>query len=414
MRREAAAERLLRTCQKTTREGEGHTVHGMSSNWLGLSSFGLGAAGMFATVYCTQAILPTLGREFGVGAARTGLTISVVVVAMAAGAWIWGPLSDRIGRKRCLVLSSGLLVAPTVALGLAPSFAVLLVCRLLQGLCMPGLLTVGLNYVQEVFGDWLGGKAMGCYLSSLVAGGLIGRVGVALASEVVGWRLSLAALALLPGVAALLMHYAIPQSASPAKEKQELTAVMRLLGNRALLLATLGGCALFFSFVGVFSFVTYYLEAPPFSLSPALGSLIFLLWSLGAVGPVAGAVADRIGWRATLVGALTGSLLALPLSLVGTLPAVVAALAVLTVAMFSGATAAQIGVATASESDQGSASAIYYSCYYTCGAFAAYLPGVAWQWWGWPGVTGVALGVLAPAAAILLIAQVVREHRPKL
>ena len=167
----------------------------MSSNWLGLSSFGLGAAGMFATVYCTQAILPTLGREFGVGAARTGLTISVVVVAMAAGAWIWGPLSDRIGRKRCLVLSSGLLVAPTVALGLAPSFAVLLGCRLLQGLCMPGLLAVGLNYVQEVFGDWLGGKAMGCYLSSLVAGGLIGRVGVALATEVVGWRLSLAALA---------------------------------------------------------------------------------------------------------------------------------------------------------------------------------------------------------------------------
>jgi MFS transporter, YNFM family, putative membrane transport protein len=413
VRREAATERLLRTCQKTTWEGEGHTVQGMSSNWFGLSSFGLGAAGMFATVYCTQAILPTLGREFGVGAARSGLTISVVVVAMAAGAWIWGPLSDRIGRKRCLVLSSGLLVAPTVALGLAPSFAVLLGCRLLQGLCMPGLLTVGLNYVQEVFGDWLGGKAMGCYLSSLVAGGLIGRVGVALATEVVGWRLSLAALALLPGVAALLMHYALPQSASPAKEKLELAAVMRLLGNRALLLATLGGCALFFSFVGVFSFVTYYLEAPPFSLSPAVGSLIFLLWSLGAVGPVAGAVADRLGWRATLVGALTGSLLALPISLVGTVPAVVAALAVLTVAMFSGATAAQIGVATASETDQGSASAIYYSCYYTCGAFAAYLPGVAWQWWGWPGVTGAALGVLAPAAAILLFTGIVRDHRPK-
>jgi MFS transporter, YNFM family, putative membrane transport protein len=83
------------------------------------------------------------------------------------------------------------------------------------------------------------------------------------------------------------------------------------------------------------------------------------------------------------------------------------------VAMFSGATAAQIGVATASESDQGSASAIYYSCYYTCGAFAGYLPGVAWQWWGWTGVTGVALGVLAPAAAILLFAGIVRDHRPK-
>jgi MFS transporter, YNFM family, putative membrane transport protein len=49
---------------------------------------------------------------------------------------------------------------------------------------------------------------LGCYLSSLVAGGLIGRVGVALASEEVGWRLSLAGLALLPSVAALFMHYA--------------------------------------------------------------------------------------------------------------------------------------------------------------------------------------------------------------
>ena len=204
----------------------------------------------------------------------------------------------------------------------------------------------------------------------------------------VGWRLSLAALALLPSVAALLMHYALPQSASPAKESQELAAVTRLLGNRALLLATLGGCALFSPSSASFPFVTYYLEAPPFSLSPAVGSLIFLLWSLGAVGPVAGAVADRIGWRATLVGALSGSLLALPLSLVGTLPAVVASLAVLTVAMFGGATAAQIGVATASESDQGSASAIYYSCYYTCGAFRGLLTrcslavvGVAWSHW---------------------------------
>jgi MFS transporter, YNFM family, putative membrane transport protein len=237
---------------------------------------------------------------------------------------------------------------------------------------------------------------------------------VALVSEEVGWRLSLARLPLLHSVAALFMHYALPQSASPAKEKPLLAPVMHLLGNRALLLATLGGCALFFSFVGVFSFVIYYLQAPPFSLSSALGSLILLLWSLGAVGPVAGAVADRIGWRATLVDALIGSLLALPLSLVGTLPAVVAALAVLTVALFSGATAAQIGVATASESDQGSASAIYSSCYYTCGAFAGYLPGVAWQWWGWPGVTGVALGVLAQAAAILLFAGIVRQLRQKL
>lgn len=97
---------------------------------------------MFATMYSTQAILPELGRDFGVGPARAGLTISAVVVAIAFGAWLWGPLSDRWGRKRCLVAASTLLVVPTVACAFAPSFEALLVFRCLQGLCMPGLLVV--------------------------------------------------------------------------------------------------------------------------------------------------------------------------------------------------------------------------------------------------------------------------------
>src|SRR5262249_27272766 len=149
-------------------------------NWTGIAAFLLGASGMFASMYSTQAILPELGRDFGVGPARAGLTVSVVVLAIAVGVWFWGPLSDRLGRRRTMITASALLVLPTIAAGLAPTFGALLVCRALQGLCMPGLLTVGLPYVMEAFGGWLGGGAMGVYVSSLVAGGLVGRVGVAL------------------------------------------------------------------------------------------------------------------------------------------------------------------------------------------------------------------------------------------
>src|SRR5207244_6544902 len=71
----------------------------------GMAAFLLGAAGMFAVTYSTQAILPELGRSFGVTPAQAGLTISVVVLALACGAWIWGPLSDRYGRTRSIVLA---------------------------------------------------------------------------------------------------------------------------------------------------------------------------------------------------------------------------------------------------------------------------------------------------------------------
>jgi YNFM family putative membrane transporter len=105
---------------------------------------------MFAAMYSTQTILPELARDFAVTPSQTGLTISVVVVAVAVAGWVWGPLSDRIGRKRSLTLASGLLALPTLGVALAPSFGLLLFFRAVQGLCMPGLIIVGVPYVAEV------------------------------------------------------------------------------------------------------------------------------------------------------------------------------------------------------------------------------------------------------------------------
>ena len=58
---------------------------------------------MFAIPSSTQAIVPEVGRDLGVGPAMTGLTITVVVVGIAVGAWLMGPLSDRIGRRRVML-----------------------------------------------------------------------------------------------------------------------------------------------------------------------------------------------------------------------------------------------------------------------------------------------------------------------
>jgi YNFM family putative membrane transporter len=64
-----------------------------------MAPFLVTAGAMFAVMYSTQAILPELGREFGVSPSQAGLSISVVIGALAAGAWFRGPLSDRIGRR---------------------------------------------------------------------------------------------------------------------------------------------------------------------------------------------------------------------------------------------------------------------------------------------------------------------------
>jgi len=368
----------------------------------GIAGFLLGAAGMFATMYSTQAILPELGRDFDVGPAHAGLSISVVVLAIAAGVWVWGPLSDRIGRRRSLVLASALLVVPTVGAALAPTFPALLACRAAQGLCMPGLLAVGVPYVMEAFGAWLGGRAMGVYVSALVAGGLIGRVGVALAAAVVGWRWAIGGLAALPAAGVVVMRRALPDVGLPARSGRRGGGVLAQLRNTLLLRVAVAAGAMFFTFVGVFSYAVFRLQRHPFDLRPAVSSLIFVLWLLGVVGPYAGQLADRIGWRRAAFAAVACSAAGLLLTYPTWLPSFALGLGLVTVSMFAGVTALQLGLTSAAAVDRGAASAVYFSIYYGSGAIGGYVPGLAWQAWRWNGVLAVALGAVTFAAVALL------------
>ena len=360
-----------------------------------LAGFMLGAAGMFATMYSTQAILPELSRDFGISPSRAGLSISVVVLAVAIGGFVWGPVSDRIGRPRAIRMASLLLVPPTLGVALAPGFEALLVCRTLQGLCMPGLLAVGAPYVVETFVPRIGARAMGYYVSALVAGGLVGRLGVALASSLVGWRVAIGFLAVLPLVAAIAMRRGLPEPELPSRGG----GIARHLTNPRLLGVAIGGGALFFTFIGTFTYVTYRLEEPPFSYSVAVASLVFLLWLTGLAGPLAGRVADRVGWQRLALGTVVLSAAGVLLTLPDVLPLLVLGLACIAGAMFTGYTATQLGVSDVARVDRGAASALYFSIYYGAGALGAYLPGLAWQEWGWDGVAASGLVALALAAA---------------
>jgi YNFM family putative membrane transporter len=366
-----------------------------------LRGFMLGAAGMFAAMYSTQAILPELSRAFDVSPSQAGLSISVVVLAVAVGGFAWGPVSDRIGRPRAIRLASVLLVPPTIGVALAPSFAALLVFRTLQGLCMPGLLTVGAAYIVEVFVPRIGARAMGYYVASLVAGGLVGRLGVALASAVVGWRVAIGALALLPLAAAIWMRSGLPESALPRRGG----GLAHHLRNIRLLAVAIGAGALFFTFVGAFTYIAYRLEEPPFSYSPAAASLVFALWLVGLGGPLAGRLAERIGWRRLAFGTIALSASGLLLTLSSALPLLVLGLALVAAAMFAGVTAAQLGVGDVARVDRGAATALYFSIYYGSGALGAYVPGLAWQAWRWGGVVAVGLAALAVATAGIAVAR---------
>ncbi len=185
-----------------------------SMRWGALAALFLATAFIFANMYTTQAILPVLSQDFRVSAPTAGLTVSMLVLAVAFGSLLYGPLSDRIGRKPVMVGVSLLVTLPTLLCGLAPNFAALVVLRAMQGFLMPGLTSVAIPYVNEEFAGKRRGLAMGIYVFGQTIGGLFARSGSALLTGLFSWRIALLAFTLPTLIAALAMWRFLPETKS--------------------------------------------------------------------------------------------------------------------------------------------------------------------------------------------------------
>jgi MFS transporter, YNFM family, putative membrane transport protein len=384
-----------------------------SSVWIALF---LGTAGVFADMYTTQAILPVLGRAFDLPPATAGLTVSAVVLAVAAGSLIAGPLSDRIGRKPVIVGASALLVVPTLLCGLAPTFGLLVAFRALQGLLMPGLTSVMIVYVNERFAVRWRGTAMGIYVGGQVLGGLLARGASATLTALFDWRRALMFFALPTAGGALALGLYLPKAPCPHHGHQDARWLDRPfpqeprgpslwddvathLRNGRLLATCAIGFALFFGFIGTFTYVPYYLTAAPFCVPQGSLGLVYLVWATGIFSPVAGALAGRMGRLRTIAGSLGLACLGMLLTLIPSLPVIVLGLGLLALGMFTAIPGVNLLIGEVTTVARGTASALYLCCYYIGGSIGAVAPGLAWQHFAWPGVIMLCLCLALAALA---------------
>lgn len=378
--------------------------------WIALC---LGTAGVFADMYTTQAILPVIGRAFALSPATTGLTISAVVLAVAGGSLVAGPLSDRIGRKPVMVGASALLVLPTVLCGIAPTFGSLVMLRALQGLLMPGLTSVAIVYVNEQFPGRQRGTAMGVYVGGQVLGGLLARGASAALTGLLSWRYALSFFALPTAAGAVILALWLPGSARSEHAHMGVrwTDIGAHLHNRRLLAVCAIGFTLFFGFVGTFTYVPYYLTARPFNLPPASLGLIYLVWATGVLSPVAGSLAVRVGRPRAIAVSLGVACAGMLITLIPSLPAIVLGLTLLAVGMFTAIPSVNLLIGEVTSVARGTASAIYLCCYYLGGSVGAVTPGLAWERFGWHGVIALTLAMaLLALAADFTMARATRRH----
>jgi DHA1 family bicyclomycin/chloramphenicol resistance-like MFS transporter len=95
--------------------------------------------------------MPGLQREFGVSYGVVQLTLTLYLIGMAACQLVYGPISDRVGRRPMLLAGMALFVAASVMAALAPSIHVLIAARLLQAVGGAAGIVLARAMVRDVF-----------------------------------------------------------------------------------------------------------------------------------------------------------------------------------------------------------------------------------------------------------------------
>lgn len=74
--------------------------------------------------------LPTMNQNFGSSSTVTNLTLSAFFICYAIGILVWGPMSDKYGRKPVILIGSILYTASSIACALSPNIYFLIFTRI--------------------------------------------------------------------------------------------------------------------------------------------------------------------------------------------------------------------------------------------------------------------------------------------
>jgi MFS transporter, DHA1 family, multidrug resistance protein len=94
--------------------------------------------------------LPAIARDLQATTGQTQATLSIFLLGFAAGQFVYGPVSDKVGRKPMMLSGLALFIAASLACSLAPSVKVLTAARFVQAFGASGPIVLGRAVVRDL------------------------------------------------------------------------------------------------------------------------------------------------------------------------------------------------------------------------------------------------------------------------
>ena len=217
--------------------------------------------------------LPQLASFFETSASMTQLTLTTAMIGLAVGQLLLGPLSDKFGRKKPLIISLVIYIISTVLIVFSPNIETMIVLRVIQGLSSAGSVVISRAIATDLYCGREMTRFFGLLMTINGIAPIISPILGSLLLEYISWKGVFIFLALI-GVVVLFFCFRL---------KESLSLENRLQGSIFATFSTFGVIIknrLFMSYVGIESFLLgamfAYIAASPFILQSFYGLSAFI------------------------------------------------------------------------------------------------------------------------------------------
>ncbi len=364
-----------------------------------------------STVFMTQSIFLELSESFKIDITQARFSFSIVSLFYAAAFFFLGPAADKFDLPKIAVTGLFLLAITVFYSSYAASFNLFIIAMALMGICAALIPASMFPYIAKTSPR----KKIGIYMGSIVASGtlgvILGRVSMGVLTSIIGWQVSFRIVSfVLFFLAALTFLSLVEKDDENSKNHQELTRLyansIRLLFDPKILSLLLAGFSLFVGFLGMVTFLTYRLIAPPFNFSSGEVGWISFAGITALIAPFAGNLSQRIGTNKIIISSLLVCLVSF--QLMGWFQSITLTVFGLLL-LFLGVYAFQpllfllVGQNVPKESI-GSASSLYILFCIGGGSLSSIFLGPVWHSYGWYGITTIcSISVLISLLIVLII-----------
>jgi MFS transporter, DHA1 family, multidrug resistance protein len=190
-----------------------------------------------STIYVPS--VPAIASALETSVSRVQLTFVAYLAAFAVSMLVLGPLSDRYGRRRTMILGISLSTLGSIACTASPTIEFLIAARVLQGIGLSGGMVVGRATVRDLYGEDGAARIIAGLSIVLTLLQAFAPIPGGYLQAWIGWRANFAAIAILAVAALALVLRFVPElspgEGPPHSETAALVARTMLASYRSLI-----------------------------------------------------------------------------------------------------------------------------------------------------------------------------------